>query len=96
MRAVAGLVGIYGYPQLIDGGSVTAPRVAFFNPNGTWDVENHGVAPDVPVLLDPKVWREGHDVQLEKAVSVALDELKRHPLPTPHVPGFPDYSRDAR
>ena len=91
-----GLVGIYDYPQLVDGGSVTAPRVAFFNPNGTWDVENHGVAPDVPIVLDPKAWREGHDVQLEKAVSVALEELAQHPLPTPHVPAFPDYSRYAR
>ena len=91
-----GLIGIYDYPQLIYGGSVTAPRVAFFNPNGTWDVENHGVPPDVPIVLDPHAWREGHDVQLEKAVSVALDELARHPLPAPHVPAFPDYSKYAR
>ncbi len=95
-RTWGGLVGIYDYPQLIDGGSVTAPRVAFFNPNGTWDVENHGVPPDVPIVLDPHAWREGHDVQLEKAVSVALDELARQPLPTPHVPAFPDYSQYAR
>jgi len=33
----------------MDGGFVTAPRVAFWNPNGAWDVENHGVAPDVEV-----------------------------------------------
>lgn len=94
-RTWGGLVGIYGYPQLIDGGSVTAPRVAFFNPNGTWDVENHGVPPDVPVILDPKAWREGHDVQLEKAIAVAMEELKKNPLPVPHVPPFPDYSKDA-
>jgi len=94
-RTWGGLVGIYGYPDLIDGGTVTAPRVAFFNPNGTWDVENHGVPPDVPVILDPKAWREGHDVQLEKAIAVAMDELKKNPLPKPHVPPFPDYSKDA-
>lgn len=94
-RTWGGLVGIYGYPELIDGGSVTAPRVAFFNPNGTWDVENHGVPPDVPVILDPKAWREGHDVQLEKAISIAMDELKKNPLPTPKVPAFPDYSKWA-
>ena len=94
-RTWGGLVGIYGYPDLIDGGTVTAPRVAFFNPNGTWDVENHGVPPDVPVILDPKAWREGHDVQLEKAIAVALEELKKNPLPKPHVPPFPDYSKDA-
>jgi tricorn protease len=91
-----GLVGIYDYPQLIDGGFVTAPRVAFFNPNGTWDVENHGVPPDIPVLLDPHAWREGHDAQLEKAVAVALEELKKAPLPVPHLPAFPDYSKWAR
>ena len=43
-RTWGGLVGIYGYPTLMDGGQVTAPRVAFYNLNGEWDVENHGVA----------------------------------------------------
>ena len=90
-----GLVGIYGYPILIDGGTVTAPRVAFFNPNGTWDVENHGVPPDVPVILDPKAWREGHDAQLEKAIAIAMEDLKNHPLPKPKLPAFPDYSKYA-
>ncbi|HEX8685170.1 MAG TPA: PDZ domain-containing protein, partial [Pyrinomonadaceae bacterium] len=33
-RTWGGLVGIYDYPQLIDGGSVTAPRVAFYSPEG--------------------------------------------------------------
>jgi tricorn protease len=53
------------------------------------------VPPDVPVILDPKAWREGHDVQLEKAIAVAMDELKKNPLPKPHVPPFPNYSKDA-
>ena len=43
-RTWGGLVGIYDYPQLMDGGFVTAPRVAFFTTEGTWEVENHGVA----------------------------------------------------
>jgi len=94
-RTWGGLMGVYGTLQLIDGGSVTAPRAAFFTPKGTWDVENHGVSPDVPIELDPKAWREGHDVQLEKAVAVALDELERHPLPRPQMPALPDYSRYA-
>jgi tricorn protease len=33
-RTWGGLVGIYDYPQLMDGGAVTAPRVAFYNRNG--------------------------------------------------------------
>jgi tricorn protease len=60
-----GLVGIYTYPQLIDGGAVTAPRVAFRDRNGNLGIENVGVAPDVQVDLDPKMWRLGRDMQLE-------------------------------
>lgn len=48
-RTWCGLVGIYDYPPLIDGGFVTAPRLAFWNPDGTWDVENAGVTPDMEV-----------------------------------------------
>ena len=40
-----GLVGIGGYPELIDGGRVTAPRAAIYGLNGDWEVENRGVAP---------------------------------------------------
>ncbi|MGH9774431.1 MAG: S41 family peptidase [Candidatus Acidiferrales bacterium] len=94
-RSWGGLVGIYDYPELIDGGFVTAPRVAFFNPDGEWEVENHGVDPDFDVELDPVAWRKGHDAQLEKAVQVVLDELKKHPAPnlTPPHPPFPNYSK---
>ncbi len=90
-RTWGGLVGIGGYPPLMDGGSVTAPHFAFWNPNGTWDVENHGVDPDIEVEWDPALWRAGHDPQLEKAVEVVLEELKKHPLPKPVRPAFPDY-----
>jgi tricorn protease len=90
-RTWGGLVGIYDYPQLIDGGSVTAPRLAFWNPDGTWDVENHGVAPDIEVEMDPKAVREGHDPQLEKAVEWLLDSLKKNPLPKHQRPAFPNY-----
>ncbi len=92
-RTWGGLVGIYDYPQLIDGGFVTAPRLAFWNPNGTWDVENKGVAPDIEVEFDPAAWRQGRDPQLEKAVEVALDLLKKNPLPKPKRPAYPNYHK---
>jgi tricorn protease len=92
-RTWGGLVGIYDYPRLMDGGFVTAPRVAFFTTEGAWDVENHGVEPDIEVELDPHAWREGHDAQLEKAVEVALKEVEKNPPPgAPKLPPFPDYS----
>jgi tricorn protease len=90
-RTWGGLVGIYDYPPLIDGGAVTAPRVAFYNLNGEWDVENHGTAPDVEVEFDPAMWRQGRDAQLEKAVEVVMDLLKKNPLPKHKKPAYPNY-----
>ncbi|MEZ5346371.1 MAG: PDZ domain-containing protein [Pyrinomonadaceae bacterium] len=92
-RTWGGLVGIYSYPTLIDGGSVTAPRVAFRNEKGELDIENKGVDPDVDVDLDPKLWRLGRDVQLEKAVQTTLDELRRNPMTKPRNGPFPKYPK---
>ena len=90
-RTWGGLVGIYDYPQLMDGGSVTAPRVAFYGRNGEWEVENRGVPPDVEVEITPKNWMSGHDTQLEKAVALVMDSLKKNPLPVAKRPAFPNY-----
>jgi tricorn protease len=91
-RTWGGLVGIYGYPVLIDGGSVTAPRVAFRNAQGELDVENKGVPPDVEVDLDPKLWRQGRDSQLEKAVEVTLEAVRKNPRRKPANGPFPNYN----
>jgi tricorn protease len=94
-RTWGGLVGIGDIPVLMDGGRVTSPSFGFFNPQGQWDVENHGVQPDFEVDMDPKPVSEGHDPQLEKAVSLALEELTKHPVPEPHRPDYPNYNRHA-
>jgi tricorn protease len=86
-----GLVGIGGYPQLIDGGYVTAPRAALYGLKGEWEVENHGIAPDFEVDLEPAAYRQGHDAQLDKAIEVALQQLKEHPLPQFPRPAYPNY-----
>jgi tricorn protease len=91
-RTWGGLIGIGGYPSLIDGGQITAPRFGLFNPKtGEFDVENKGVAPDIEVDLDPALWRQGNDPQLEKGVSVALDNLKEHPVTPVKRPTYPVY-----
>ena len=77
--------------ELIDGGNVTAPRAAIYGLNGEWEVENHGIAPDVEVDLDPAVWRAGRDAQLEKAIEVVMQQLKEHPLPEIKRPPYPNY-----
>ena len=95
-RTWGGLVGFFGPGEsLMDGGVVTAPSRGFWTPNNAWEVENHGVAPDVEVELDPKAVREGHDPQLEKAVEVVLSELEKNPIPTHHKPPYPNYHRAA-
>jgi tricorn protease len=90
-RTWGGLVGIGGYPPLIDGGMVTAPRMGIWFPNGRWDVENRGVPADVEVEYDPRAVREGHDPQLEKAVALVLEELKKYPPSEVKRPAFPNY-----
>src|SRR6185369_899599 len=91
-RTWGGLVGVSGY-RLMDGGVVGAPQSGFWNPNGTWDVENWGVEPDIEVEVDPALWRQGRDPQLEKAVAVLLAELEKHPLPQHRKPPYPNYHR---
>ena len=90
-RTWGGAVGIGAYPQLLDGGGVTAPKAAFWFPSGKWEIENHGVDPDIEVEFDPEAVRAGHDPQLEKAVAVVLEELEKHPLTRPHRPAYPNY-----
>ncbi len=80
-RTWGGLIGIYDYPLLMDGGSVTAPRMAIFGPDNEWEVENVGIAPDVEVEMAPKAVIAGGDPQLEKAVEIVLQELEQSPLP---------------
>lgn len=79
-RTWGGLVGISGYPSLIDGGSVTSPSFGIFTPDGKWEVENIGVAPDIEVEMAPKDTQNGKDPQLDKAIETILDQLKKNPV----------------
>ncbi len=94
MRTWGGLVGIWGYPPLMDGGFVTAPRGAIYGLHGAWEVENHGVAPDIEVENDPASVVAGHDAQLEKSVQVTLDALKKNPVVIPDHPAYPNYHKN--
>ncbi len=78
-RTWGGLVGISGYPPLMDGGMVTAASFGVMDVDGNWAVENEGVAPDYEVTQWPKDVIAGGDPQLEKAVEVALRLLEKQP-----------------
>jgi len=93
-RTWGGLVGMAGGPPLMDGGFVGAPSSGIYNPlTGEWEVENIGVPPDIEVEQDPALVRKGRDPQLEKAVEVVLEELKKNPPPVLRRPAFPNYNR---
>ncbi len=90
---MCGLVGIFGFPPLIDGGRVTAPNLAFYNLDGQWEIENAGVPADIEVEMEPAAWRAGRDPQLEKAVEVALAALEKSPPAEGKKPPYPNYHK---
>jgi tricorn protease len=88
-RTWGGLVGVLGFPVLLDGGAITAPNLAFWTREGGWGVENEGVAPDIEVDQTPADVIAGRDPQLEKAIEVIKAELAKNPPVRPSRPAFP-------
>jgi tricorn protease len=95
-RTWGGLVGVLGFPMLMDGGLITAPNLAFWTPEDGWAVENEGVGPDIEVEQTPADVIAGRDPQLEKAVAVVMDELKKNPAPKPKRPPYPVKGKTQR
>jgi tricorn protease len=87
-RTWGGLVGILGFPVLMDGGMVTAPNLAIWTEDG-WIVENEGVPPDIEVEQTPAQVVAGHDPQLEKAIQVVMEELQKNPPAKVKRPAYP-------
>jgi tricorn protease len=88
-RTWGGLVGILGFPVLMDGGTVTAPNLAFWAPEEGFGVENVGVPPDVEVEQTPAEVIAGKDPQLEKAIEIVMEKLNASPPSTPKRPPYP-------
>jgi len=89
-RTWGGLVGISGNPNLVDDGGVTAPTFAYYEKDGTWGIEGHGVDPDIEVIDDPSKMLDGGDPQLDAAIEHMLKELDTHPYVPPARPAYPD------
>jgi tricorn protease len=91
-RTWGGLVGRAGAPALMDGGIVSAPSSAVWDPDESrWIAENTGVAPDIEVEHDPELVRQGRDPQLERAVEHVLAELAKNPPKRLVRPQYPRY-----
>ncbi|MHC5001716.1 MAG: S41 family peptidase [Planctomycetota bacterium] len=92
MRTWGGLVGMSGNPGLIDGARVTVPTFGFYEKDGTWGIEGHGVDPDIEVIDDPALMVDGSDPQLDAAIEHILAEVKRNPYVPAKRPDSPDRS----
>ncbi|WP_179346315.1 S41 family peptidase [Winogradskyella ursingii] len=76
MTTWGGLVKSSTHYGLIDGGGLTAPDNAVFDPiNNEWVAENKGVAPDIEVRQNAKALSKGNDPQLERAVEELIKQL---------------------
>jgi len=76
MTTWGGLVKSSTHYALIDGGGLTSPDNAVFDPiKNEWIAENKGVAPDIEVRQDAKSLSSGNDPQLERAIAELMKLL---------------------
>ena len=76
MRTWGGLVKSSTHYLMIDGGRLTSPDNAVFDPiNNKFIAENVGVPPDIEVRQDAKSLNAGSDPQLEHAVTELMKQL---------------------
>ncbi len=93
-RTWGGLIGIAANPPLMDGGFMAVPFFRFYTPEGEWEIENEGVAPDIDVALDPVLTNQGRDSQLEAAIAEIRSLLSEFegpaaPVEAPEPPATP-------
>ncbi|HLX92055.1 MAG TPA: PDZ domain-containing protein, partial [Puia sp.] len=88
-RTWGGLVKSSVHYQFVDGGSMTAPDNAIFDPQqNKWIAENMGISPDVEEKITAVAVSKGEDLQLEKGVEVAMQLLDKEPSPTVNKPPY--------
>lgn len=94
-RTWGGLVASFGFPT-VDGGNINSPNCAFYNPaTGKWEIEGYGVDPDIDVEMDPFLWRQGKDAQLEVAIAEINKRLANYKRPTLKRPTNPDKTKSS-
>ena len=95
MAPRGGLVGISGNPPFIDGGNTNVPTFGFYEKNGTWGVEGHGVDPDIVVVDDPAKMVDGGDLSLMPRSHTSTGKSCRIPTVRPKRPEAAGSSRNG-
>ncbi len=88
-RTWGGVIGYTSHGTLIDGGGVNVPQFGTSDVDGSWIIENYGVAPDIEVENTPKSVIEGRDLQLERGLQEVLAAMRRDPRRLPQRPAAP-------
>jgi len=88
VRTWGGVVGIDGRFDLVDGTGITQPRYAFWLDGKGFDVENHGVDPDIEVRHTPADYFSDVDPQLDAGITEAFRRLAERPAAVP--PALPE------
>ncbi len=93
-RTWGGVVGIRGTMPFLDGGFLNRPEFSRYNVEGNeWIMEGFGVEPDIVVDNDPAHEYDGIDDQLNKAIEVVKEEMRKNPRKLPPPPPFPNKSK---
>lgn len=92
-RSWGGVVGIRGTLPILDGGYLNRPEFSRFDLDGKWNIEGHGVDPDIYVDNDPATEFGGTDQQLDRAMEEIMKELKNNPPKEYKIPDYPDKSK---
>jgi tricorn protease len=91
-RTWGGVIGIWPRNWLVDGTITTQPEMSFWFKDVGWGVENYGTDPDIEVDIMPQDYAKAHDPQLDMAIKVVLDDLKKNPPLKPDFGNKPDLS----
>lgn len=88
-RTWGGVIGIHPRVTLSDGTMTTQPEYATYMKDVGWKVENYGTDPDVEVDVTPQDYAKGKDTQLDKAIEIALEQLRKKPVELPDFKNKP-------
>ena len=84
-RTWGGVVGIGQSRPLVDGGMLTQPEYAWWDSQRGWNLENHGVDPDIVVDNLPQEVAAGKDAQIDRGI---VEVMRLHGEKPPLRPEF--------
>jgi len=89
VRTWGGEIWLSASNRLADRGIATAAETGVYGPEGKWLIEGHGVDPDIVVDNLPHATFGGSDAQLDAALKLLQEEIRKDPRPVPEHPPYP-------